>query len=310
MQKNTELERLADALAAHEDYVVLRRMPADGAHAAIDPETAYLKVAIIDVETTGLLPEKDKIIELGTVILAVDPESLHSLGVVDSYQGFEDPGFPIPPETTAVHGINDAMVKGQRLDDTHLADIFDGVHLVIAHNAGFDRRFVEQRLPFFQTLPWGCSQIQIDWRSEGIGSAKLEYLAYKYGFFYDAHRAKTDCLALARVLTDLLPTKAITGLSALIEAAKHPSIRIWAINSPFDSKDVLKAHGYSWEPGRKCWHFTTTMAALKDEARWLRDNAYGGRDVLLEFESLDATVLFSGRRGNVSRKQVPARKAA
>ena len=34
----------------------------------------------------------------------------------------------------------------------------------------------------------------IDWRNEQIESYKLEYIAYKYNFFYEGHRAITDCL--------------------------------------------------------------------------------------------------------------------
>jgi DNA polymerase III subunit epsilon len=69
----------------------------------------------------------------------------------------EDPGRPIPPESTAIHGITDDMVKGQRFDDAAVASLLDGVALVIAHNATFDRPFLEARFPLFEHLHWGCS---------------------------------------------------------------------------------------------------------------------------------------------------------
>ena len=42
--------------------------------------------------------------------------------------------------------------------------------MVIAHNAGVDRNFIEKRLPVFADLPWGCSFQQVNWAAGGIGS--------------------------------------------------------------------------------------------------------------------------------------------
>jgi DNA polymerase-3 subunit epsilon len=73
-----------------------------------------------------------------------------------------------------------------------------GADLVIAHNAGFDRPFVEGLLPQAQGLNWACSFADIDWTAAGHSSAKLSYLASALGWFYDAHRAEMDCHACSR----------------------------------------------------------------------------------------------------------------
>jgi len=301
-----EIERMVGLLASNPDYKVLRRMPADEIQIVPPKGGSHLRVAIVDTETTGLIHEHDKIIELGVVVLEVDPANGCSTGVIDAYQSFEDPGCPIPPEATVINGITDADVAGQCLDDERLGYIFADVDLVIAHNAGFDRRFLERRLPLFESIRWACSQTQIDWNAEGIGSAKLNYIAFQYGFFYEAHRAQTDCLALAKVLTGELPKSGGTALAKLIATANVPAYRLWATNSPFDSKDAMKARGYSWDAGRRCWHRTVEKTTVKAEACWLRDNVYGGREVAIEFEALDATLLFSARSGAIARRQLPA----
>jgi len=77
-----------------------------------------------------------------------------------------------------------------------LDDFLEDITLVVAHNAKFDRMFMEKRFPIFETLPWACSFAQVDWPGEGVGSAKLEYIAYQYGLFYGAHRADVDCFCL------------------------------------------------------------------------------------------------------------------
>jgi DNA polymerase-3 subunit epsilon len=40
----------------------------------------------------------------------------------------------------------------------------------------------------------------------------------------------------------------------LLEAARMPTTRIWAIRSPFEMKDELKARGYKWADRRKTWY--------------------------------------------------------
>jgi DNA polymerase-3 subunit epsilon len=77
------------------------------------------------------------------------------------------PGFLNPPEITNITGITDQMVAGHRIDDRAVNDLLSRVVLVIAHNAEFDRRFVERRLPIFATKHWACSRFDIDWKGRG-----------------------------------------------------------------------------------------------------------------------------------------------
>ena len=57
-------------------------------------------LAFIDLETTGLNPYSDRIVELSILKIRPDgTEGYHSRRI--------NPGIPIPPEATAVHGITD-----------------------------------------------------------------------------------------------------------------------------------------------------------------------------------------------------------
>jgi DNA polymerase III subunit epsilon len=67
--------------------------------------------------------------------------------------------------------------------------------LVIAHNAHFDRRFLERRVPAFAVKHWACSRFDIDWKVEGIRSSALEFVACSLGFFHDGHPAASGCRA-------------------------------------------------------------------------------------------------------------------
>ncbi len=109
MADHDDLEDLALRLEESGDYRVLRRVPVVDGYADDDAATKRLGL-IVDVETTGLDPTRDKIIELA--ILPFDFASEGVLyGVRDSYAGFEDPGVPIPKEISRLTGITDDDVR-------------------------------------------------------------------------------------------------------------------------------------------------------------------------------------------------------
>jgi DNA polymerase-3 subunit epsilon len=284
-------------LAQHPDYRVLVRLDPASAGGPALTSGSVRRAAIIDTETTGMSPDSDQILELGIVVFEYAPESGQVGPVVGRLSALEDPGRPIPPEATAVHGITDEMVKGRRIDDGAVAAILDAVSLIVAHNAAFDRPFLEARFPSFKDLYWGCSLKDIPWREAGHGSAALEFLAYRAGFFYEGHRAEMDCLAVLAVLARPFGATGESGFKTLLECARKPSVLLYAVGSPFDSKDALKARGYRWHAERKVWMLRLAEADLTAEQAWLKERVYGGRSVELELETLDARVRYSGREG-------------
>ncbi|MDH4165252.1 MAG: 3'-5' exonuclease [Gammaproteobacteria bacterium] len=297
MSEREELEAMAAKLAAHPDYRVLRRLDMAKQRPALAGSTVR-RAAIVDTETTGTDSTADKVIELAIVVF----EYCHATGtvgrVLETYDALEDPGMPIPPSSTAIHGITDAMVVGQHIDDLRVSRLLESVGIVIAHNAGFDRKFLEPRLPVFASLPWGCSWQEVPWSDAGIASSKLEYLAYRYGFFYDGHRAETDCRALLEVLSQPFGTTGGNALKLLLDSARMPSYRLWANNSPFDTKDALRQRGYWWDASRRCWSVEVrSQDAVQEELAWLRDAVYAGKTVEVELDEFDARSRYSTREG-------------
>jgi DNA polymerase III subunit epsilon len=297
-------EAMAEVLDGHPDYRVLRRLKPrrEFGHKR---QGEIAKVLILDTETTGLDSSRDRIIELALILVDVDKATGLPLQVQEVFDELEDPGRPIPAEATRVTGITDAMVAGKRLDEARIAELMKGVDLVIAHNARFDRGFVEARLPAFAQLPWACSVAEIDWQAQGRGSAKLEFLAHELGFFYDAHRAEMDCHALLAVLAAPLPNTGETGLARLLAAAAATSYRVQATGSPFASKDALRARGYRWDAERKVWHtLVGNPAALDAECEWLKKDVYGGRSARIDIERQTALERFSSRPGEALQRDL------
>jgi DNA polymerase-3 subunit epsilon len=211
--------------------------------------------------------------------------------------------MPIPAIAKEVTGISDDMVQGQRLDDHAVNAMLARADLIVAHNAGFDRPFVEARFPAGAGKAWACSFADIDWKAAGAGSLKLSALAQDHGWFFDAHRAQVDCHALLQVLARPVNKTRTTGLSQLIAAASRPSFKLRATGSPFESKDPLKARGYRWDADAKVWFCTVADTdRLEAELDWLKTEVYGRRSARVDIEALDSRVRYSARPGGGSQR--------
>ena len=294
-------DEMADKLSAHPDFKVKRRLvpilefgPGSGGPTK--------RILILDTETTGLDWRAENIIELAMLSVDVDLHTGQPVGVVEVYEDFEDPGRPIPSEIVKLTGITDHDVKGQKLNEVKINAMVERADLIVAHNAGFDRPFVENRLEVFEHKAWACSFAGINWKAQGLGSAKLEFLCSELGWFYDAHRAQVDCHALLRVLSSNLKTQPddlpTSGFLQLLKSAEQARTVVKAFGSPFESKDKLKARGYRWDAEAKVWFTAVKSAdALEAEAEWLKTQIYGGRSARIGLETQKAWVQFSSRSG-------------
>ena len=74
-------------------------------------------LVVFDLETTGLFPRRDRIIEIAAVKTRPD-------GTEETLERLLNPTVPIPPETTAVHGISDEDVK----DCPTFADVAEEIY--------------------------------------------------------------------------------------------------------------------------------------------------------------------------------------
>jgi DNA polymerase-3 subunit epsilon len=274
---NTQEHIAALAFPFDPDYRVLKRIKPQQAYAAPAPDAAIKTALVVDTETTGLHDEA-KVIEFGYAKFTFGPATGQVFDLVDHGAWLEDPGEPLSDEVKSVTGLTDEIVAGERFDEGAIAALLAGSDLVIAHNAAFDRPKIERR---FQGAPirfWGCTSEQVDWKAEGIRSRSLEFIAYRMGFFYDAHRAEADCLALVHLLAQPLPLSGRLGLRALLDNVTQPATRLIAIDTPFAVKDALKRRGYRWETGEtgrpKGWWIDTADESAERE--WLKENI-GGR---------------------------------
>ncbi len=183
-----------------------------------------------DLETTGILPGVDRIVEIGAVRF-VD-------GAVDAvFSTLVDPMVPIPPGASAVNGITDDMVRGKPKIETLLAPFaeFCGEEVLVAHNAAFDTQFLtadykrsEVRTPrgvILDSYPMAKKVYP------GLANYKLSTLVQHLqidasGF----HRAEADATYCAKLFIKMVErisgsTQAWPPLANLVALTGKPEVR-------------------------------------------------------------------------------------
>ncbi|WP_312847261.1 3'-5' exonuclease [Aliiroseovarius sp. M344] len=194
----------------------------------MDMRLKDLTYVVFDTETTGLLPHKDEVVQIGAVRVVkekiVPGETINQL---------VDPEMKIPPASTKVHGVSDAMVTGQptiKVAGKHLHNFARG-SVLVAHNAPFDMAFLRRHAE-------ACG---VDWTNPILDTVllsavlfgttevhTLDALCDRLGVTIPPelrHTALGDAHATAEVLCKMLAMLHSRGVEtlagAIAEAKKH-----------------------------------------------------------------------------------------
>lgn len=173
------------------------------------------RIIYYDTETTGVRPDKDRIIE----IAAYDPDR------DVSFVQFVNPGCPIPAESTGITGITDEMVANApsyEIVGQNFIEFCGPDAILIAHNnERFDKIFIETEsarhnlmLPswrYLDTLKWSRK-----YRTD-LPSHALQSLREVYGFEANqAHRALDDVMMLYKIFSMMIDDLAIETVLELL----------------------------------------------------------------------------------------------
>jgi DNA polymerase-3 subunit epsilon len=101
-----------------------------------------MREIVFDTETTGLEPAKDRIIEVGCV------ELINGLPTGRTYETRIDPRQSLSDEIVKLVGLTDADLRGQPYFEDIVGPLMDfiGDAILVAHNADFDRNFLNAEL--------------------------------------------------------------------------------------------------------------------------------------------------------------------
>ena len=205
----------------------------------------------LDFETTGLLPQEDRIIEVGAVLYDWDTET-----PVRLLSQLVRPGRSLPPEIVALTGITDALIEAYGQDEIavlgYLTHLMAQADFVMAHNGTeFDKLFFDASVARISLDMAGCRRPWLDTRCdivfpESVTTRNLKFLAAEHGFLNPfAHRAVFDVLTMLKVARQY-------PIENIITRSKEPTLYIQALVS-FDEKEKAKARGYYWCGPQKVW---------------------------------------------------------
>lgn len=145
---------------------------------------------VLDLETTGLDPRRELIIEYAAV-------KVRGGKVVDTFQSLCDPGFPIPAQIEAITGITTEMVRNSPNPRSVLPDFleFIGDDFIMGHNVLFDVRFIAASAGEFVN-PYIDTMKLFKKLHSSLPHHRLCDMVDYYGKNNEsAHRALSDCLA-------------------------------------------------------------------------------------------------------------------
>jgi exodeoxyribonuclease X len=199
---------------------------------------------VIDIETTGLDPENDKIVEIAYT------------DVVDSvisgtYSQLINPGISIPYSASAINHITDSDVADAPLIDDIDWDKYKS-HLFVAHNAPFDSGFIKR----YVGGDWICTKRCAQHVWPDLDSYSNQALRYYLGIDVkgDPHRAAFDTMVTAGILLRIL--------------AEHEGDLVELSNTPVMQKTVRfgQYRGQAWAD------------VPKDYLRWMKSKGSDGWD--------------------------------
>jgi DNA polymerase-3 subunit epsilon len=183
----------------------------------------------VDLETTGLDPRTDAIVALAAIpFVGGQPQA----GLVTLVQ----PGRPIPPTSTAIHGITDEMVAAAPAVPPALRALEDacGTDVLVGHGLAFDLAVIGRERRAHRLRPLAnraldtmrlVAALHRDWTDLG-----LDTVAARVGVCITGrHTPDGDAVAAGRILLALIPALAQRGLRTVPEliwfqesASLHP----------------------------------------------------------------------------------------
>jgi DNA polymerase III subunit epsilon len=208
------------------DFDLLSRARNEG---VMDARLSDLTYVVFDTETTGLLPDQgDEIVQIAAVRI-VNGRRLET----EVFDTLVNPRRPIPPASTEVHGITQAMVaEAPGIDEVGRAfHRFAKGAVLVAHNAPFDMRFLKRHEPAIGAafdhpiLDTVLLSAVVFGQSD---THSLDALTHRLGITIPdeaRHTAIGDTLATADAFLKLMPMLAGRGLvtfgDVLAEVRRH-----------------------------------------------------------------------------------------
>ncbi len=170
-----------------------------------------MRKIVLDTETTGLDPKKDKIIEIGCV------ELINNIPTGQTFHKYFSPGnISISEESQNIHGLSNDFLKSFDFFENNIGELMDFLSnsLIIIHNVSFDLSMINAVLErmFLKKIDRERCLCTLELSRKKFPGSKvnLNALCRKFGISLksrETHGALVDSFLLAEVYLELLGGK-------------------------------------------------------------------------------------------------------
>ena len=211
---------------------------------------------MLDFETTGVDPLKDRIVTIGLVL--VDSVGTQ-YGLPGSYSATVNPGIPIPTGASDIHGVTTEIAKREGVPPREaLQELYDRLQAIhtfgwplLMFNAPYDWTMLRAELmrngmpwePWLDEIPL-LDPLVIDRKMDRFrkGGRKLKDMADHYGVWLPhAHDAWFDCTATADVMRAICKKQKSIREQTL--ANLHESQKLWFADWKYSFSKHLRKQG-------------------------------------------------------------------
>lgn len=181
-----------------------------------------LNCLAFDLETTSLDVREARIVQIGGLEM-----SKGTINDSAAYDRIVDPGMPIPPKSTAIHGITNAMARQSPDLKGHWPELTALLHhrVLVGHTIAYDLTVLENEAARLG-LEWHkprslCIRLLAPLALPDLANHSLDALASWFGItIKDRHSALADAEAAARVFIKMIPLLQEAGIRTLAEAER------------------------------------------------------------------------------------------
>jgi DNA polymerase III subunit epsilon len=209
-------------------------------------------ICVLDTETTGLDPEKGKVIEVAGILFNIPTRTILAQTSVLCYA-----------ESNAAYDINRIEVDALKKIDAGLQvagfqmlrEMLVHCDAIVAHNAEFDKKWINTLIDFQDLVKfkkWICTRNDVIWPIRKGIPLNLVHICVDLGVpIVNAHRALSDCQLLVDALQCVDDIESFLDKSGKGRITYHAQIN-------YDQRQIVKDAGFMWDNIKKVWHAKMT----------------------------------------------------
>jgi len=211
------------------------------------------KILIVDLETTGLDPGLDDVIEIGAILY-----SLKYGSIITQFSTL----FPTRKDINNAYQTNFIPIELANSNNVQLVQcsidyfsiLVNQAEFIVAHNAEFDKKWFELNNTFLPKIEkhWVCTFADLIWDKNSKPTSLINTALNYDVAITNAHRALSDCSLIASLFNRLFERNILLStFTKALARSYESSLTIYA-NVDYNNRNLAKEFGFFWDnPSRK-----------------------------------------------------------